>query len=354
MDTKNTDQVKLDYTLTSLQERSDLVARYLAQFDKPPTRQQCEYLSDYIFGAMPKSERKEKYILTDARLTTINKRETSYEGLVSQFETGEDGIYQIMATDTSPRYLLTIKPTITQKDIETVPGLRELQAAIAHQEELLRGAKGKTKYLLKRQLIEMRRDQYLLKMSHNQPIIAAPSPRSHMRIDLDEERYIGADGEPHYRGLISLLNPDHIAAILQNYEGLKTQTRGANRDDFYYLMEDFDALMRKSFVDYPQYLDIIRAKWDNQTNAQIGQMLRTKYGLNHCDQYISKLWREKIPKQMADVERKSYLMWNWTGPKKKCSRCQRKMPAHNAFFAKNNSAKDGWYSICKDCRKEKK
>jgi len=45
---------------------------------------------------MEKQEKKEKSILTDNRLVTINKRETSFEGLVSQFENGEDGIYNIM------------------------------------------------------------------------------------------------------------------------------------------------------------------------------------------------------------------------------------------------------------------
>jgi hypothetical protein len=48
---------------------------------------------------MEKQEKKERSILTDNRLVTINKRETSFEGLVSQFENGEDGIYNIMTED---------------------------------------------------------------------------------------------------------------------------------------------------------------------------------------------------------------------------------------------------------------
>jgi len=48
---------------------------------------------------MEKQEKKERKILTDNRLVTINKRETSFEGLVSQFENGEDGIYGIMTED---------------------------------------------------------------------------------------------------------------------------------------------------------------------------------------------------------------------------------------------------------------
>jgi hypothetical protein len=45
---------------------------------------------------MEKQEKKEKAILTENRMATVNKRETSYEGLVSQLENGEDGIYNLM------------------------------------------------------------------------------------------------------------------------------------------------------------------------------------------------------------------------------------------------------------------
>ena len=41
-------------------------------------------------------EKQEKKIITENRLSTINKREMSFEGLVSQFENGEDGIYNLM------------------------------------------------------------------------------------------------------------------------------------------------------------------------------------------------------------------------------------------------------------------
>jgi hypothetical protein len=45
---------------------------------------------------MEKEEKKEKKILTENRMTTVNKRETSFEGLVAQLENGEDGIYNLI------------------------------------------------------------------------------------------------------------------------------------------------------------------------------------------------------------------------------------------------------------------
>nr|DAL81174.1 MAG TPA: Stc1 domain [Bacteriophage sp.] len=39
---------------------------------------------------------------------------------------------------------------------------------------------------------------------------------------------------------------------------------------------------------------------------------------------------------------------------KKCSKCGQLKPAHNQFFSKNKTSKDGLYSICKRCRNKKR
>ena len=99
-------------------------------------------------GAISKEERKEKKYLTENRLITINRRETSFEGLVEKFENGEDGIYNIMTNDKN--ILLQPKAQITEHDIDTIPGLRELRDAIAQIDEACKAATGKRKYLLKK------------------------------------------------------------------------------------------------------------------------------------------------------------------------------------------------------------
>jgi hypothetical protein len=42
-------------------------------------------LADYLVFAMDKEERKKKNIITDNRMVTVKKRETSFEGLVEKF-----------------------------------------------------------------------------------------------------------------------------------------------------------------------------------------------------------------------------------------------------------------------------
>ena len=98
--------------------------------------------------ALPKEERKSKKYLTDNRLITINKRETSFEGLVEKFENGEDGIYNLMTHDKN--ILLTTKAEITEEDIESVPGLKELREAILLVEQEVKAATGRRKFLLKK------------------------------------------------------------------------------------------------------------------------------------------------------------------------------------------------------------
>ena len=73
--------IKLDYSLANPQDRNELVKQILAETPEPSERY-LEILADYLILCMERQERKEKRILTDNRLTTVNKRETSFEGLV--------------------------------------------------------------------------------------------------------------------------------------------------------------------------------------------------------------------------------------------------------------------------------
>lgn len=102
-------------------------------------------------------------------MITVNKRQTSYEGLVEKLENGEDGIYNFM-TGGDKNILLVPKIQITEDDIATIPGLKELREQIKKIEEKQKSARGKQKYLLTKQLIEMRQDQYILKVLSSRPL----------------------------------------------------------------------------------------------------------------------------------------------------------------------------------------
>ena len=96
--------MQLDYTIDSIEERKKIVEQIL--IDEPDQKPQTlERLANYLIMCMEKQEKKEKKILTENRMVTVNKRETSFEGLVSQFENGEDGIYNLI-TDNKNHHLV--------------------------------------------------------------------------------------------------------------------------------------------------------------------------------------------------------------------------------------------------------
>lgn len=113
--------IKLDYTLESPEERNELVKQILAE-NPDPNEKYLEVLADYLILCMEKQERKERKILTDNRMMTVNKRECSFEGLVSQLENGEDGIYNLI-TD-NKNQIFQPKVTITKKDLDEIQPLQ--------------------------------------------------------------------------------------------------------------------------------------------------------------------------------------------------------------------------------------
>ena len=89
-----TETKKLDYLLKTAAERAEFVQNLLPELTKEQikSKKYIEIMSDYIVSAMTPEEKKEKMILTDNRMITVNKRETSYQSLVDKFENGEDGL----------------------------------------------------------------------------------------------------------------------------------------------------------------------------------------------------------------------------------------------------------------------
>ena len=349
---------KLDYSLETPAERNELVKKIIDE--TPPeqlTPRYVEILTDYIIFAMDKEERKRRKILTDNRMVTVNKRETSFEGLVGKLENGEDGIYNMIANDKN--IIFTPKISITQQDIDEIPALKELREAIEQVEKMEKAATGRRKYLLKKQLIEMRQDQYVIKSSYHQPMYCMNAIKSFSKLDLSEEITIDEKGNVHSTALISLFEPKHVSALLCNYSKLKESAWGHFISDSYYLMEDLDTLIENTLREaYPLYYDIVIYKIDGKQNVEKQKLLEDNHGIRHSIEYISSLWRNKIPKLLAEQAQENYLVWHFTtkeqGKWKRCSRCGQIKLAHNRFFSKNKTSRDGFYSICKCCRNKKK
>ena len=345
--------IKLDYTIESPEERNKLVQQILAE-NPNPNPAYLEILADYLVLCMEKQEKKEKKILTENRMTTVNKRETSFEGLVSTLENGEDGIYNLI--NESKTTIFQPKVSITKKDLEEIPFLKQLREAINMWEEKLKTAQGRDRFIIKKTLIEMRKDQYIIKDAYRQPIRLTKVTRSKHYLRLDESYSFNEEGYVIPQGF-SLCNPKVCSAILCNYSKLKEHAYGQFEGDLYYLMWTFDDLSEKALADEPLYRQIVIDKIDGMQNIEIQQDLLSRFGKTHSLEYISSLWRKKIPNLIASVAEDELLEWHFTeverGKFKRCSRCGQIKLAHNKYFSKNKTSKDGFYSICKCCRNSK-
>ena len=214
---------KLDYSLKSAAERADFVRELLPTLTEKQLTSESyiEILSNYIISAMTPEEKKEKLILTDNRMVTVNKRETSMQRITDSLENGEDGLWH-MIIENDKNVLLTHKKEITKKDLEEIKPLRNLREVIKTLEENEKHAVGKKKYQIKKTLIEMRQEQYIIKDAYKPTLNGLQnSVKSLTAVALSEKIEMDDNGEPVSNCLISLFKPEHVSALLCNYSALK-------------------------------------------------------------------------------------------------------------------------------------
>ena len=287
-------------------------------------------------------------------MATVNKRETSFEGLVSKFENGEDGIYGLVTEDKNQ--IFQHKVEITEKDLEEIPFLKEIREAIQNWEKRLKTASGRDAYIIKKAIIDLRKDQYVIKNAYHQPVVTMHAFHGTNWVPLNSTEEV-VDGEIRYSGA-SFLDYKVCSAVLCNYSKLKAAGEGNFTSDTWYFMETFDDICGRALKDHPYYERLVELKIDAKQNLEIQEILQQEFGIKNSVEYISSLWRNKIPKLIAAQAEEDFLDWWYLevepGQYKKCSRCGQIKLAHNKYFSKNKTSRDGWYSICKSCRNKKK
>ena len=358
--------IKLDYSLNTYQERIDLVNQILEITPSEKlTHKYLERLGDYIIFAAYDEEKKKGKILTDNRKKHIYTRETSLEGLAAAFNNnnensnnlGEDGIYNLI-TD-NKQILLTPKlRKITEEEENSIPGMRELTDTIHELEERLENSSnGATRKSLKDNIIDLYKDRYILRASHKGRINCINPTKSITKIDLYENVTVLEDGSLDIDTNISLLIPQHVSYILCNYSKMKEDCYGKFESDMYYTLLALEELVDEALAEFPLYYDLLVYKIDGMKNLDIQRELEQTYGFRYSVEHISSLWRNKIPKVIAECAQKHWLEYHYTeeekGNWKRCSRCGQIKLAHNKFFSRNKTSKDGFYSICKECRNKK-
>ena len=350
--------IPLDNSLKTPEARVELVTRICNE--TPPeylTNRYLTQLSDYIIEGLPKKERLQHNIITKNRKTVLNYHETSYQGLAEKLEGGENSIYNMITDRGKEQYLYKKEADPFSPDImRRAPELAALRAAIQDVEKQKSQASGRKAYLLGQQVIQMRQDQYVIRESVVKPVQCTSVTRSFPVLDLSENIVVTENGDVVSDGICSIYNPKHVAAVLKNYTQLKHATYGKFDSDAYYFMIDFTKLFEHDFKEKePMLFDLAWMKINGHTNAEIQAELRNKYNILHSPEYLSTLWTKKIPAAVAALAADQYIDWYYLnavkGKYKKCNRCGQIKLVIPRYFSKNKSSKDGFYSICKECRR---
>lgn len=305
---------------------------------------------------MEKQEKKEKRILTENRMVTVNKRETSFEGLVSQFENGEDGVYGLITNNKNT--IFQPKVSITKKDLEEIPDLVQVREAINYWENLQKKATGKEAYIIKKAIIELRKEQYQIKEAFRKPVTCRNATRSPAPLpSLDGATFMGKNGYCDSIG-VELVNSQVCFLVLSYYDELRQFCNGHFDSDTWYLLEDFDLAYHAALDKEPLYARIVELKRQGLRSTEIQQVIEEEFGLHYSIEHLSNLWRNKIPALIASAAEDRYLNWYYLnierGKYKRCSKCGKIKLAHNKYFSKNSTSKDGFYSVCKECRSTKR
>lgn len=350
----------LDYSITTPADRVACVNEILKT--STPSRQHLSYMSDYLLytidKAQTKKERKEKYpVLTKNRQVTIDKRQTSLEGLISTLPKGEEEFHNLISNDKNK--ILDPHDRITEEDIQNIPELKNLLDLISSLQTQFESADGFAKFSLKKQIIETWQQAYILRSSYRgQPTKARLSNQIKNMAHTAIDEHITINPQtlmPQSDAFISLLNPTHISFLLCYYSQLKQECSEDLLSDMFHILLDLEALAAKVLKDkHPSLWNLLIWKIDGLSNSQIKNLMEENCNERHTEQYYSTLWRKRIPRLLAEQAQKDWLIWHYTneeyGKWKHCSRCGQYKLAHPLFFTRNTS-KDGFYSICKECTK---
>lgn len=356
--------VGLDYSLKTVEERRARIDEILAK-DPHPSPRYLTYMADYLLftadaGQTAKERESEHPIVTKNREVTHEKRQVSLDSMTSSMRNGEDGLYSRIS-DNPKNSILNFKDPVTEDDEREIPGVSELMRLVRSLESKLEEGKvekGKSRYAVKSQIIEAWRQMHLLKSSfRTSPVHSSPQTTGYVKMvahmDLPEDVWVGDGGMPRSDSPLTLLNPDHVSFLLQNYPLLKEESQDDLNCDMHFLLMDLEDLVDRTVGDDEMLMDLVIWKIDGKTNEKIADLMEEKYGVRHNEQYFSTLWRNKIPKMVSRQYAAEWLVWHYTeeerGNWKTCGRCGQVKLAHPVFFSKNSTS-DGFYSICKVCR----
>ena len=400
--------LKLDFSINGSTERSQFVNDFFnANPDYKPTQSELETLSNYILYGK------------DADGTSIVDRgevdiDTKYKSYAKR---KAESLDELMDTPGFNENTIVTKyvyrhPKQAKIDREdstnaAIPGMKELWAAIDRMAYILGVCDGTVEqdpsnpidvstysqtdlYKLKHNLIDLRKQQYVLKESHRptehtfNPNVHKGSCGESAQDPIDWERYwfyplglrlMPLDGrfdnpqdyekklspwdrlqsldEPYFKvkNIIDFTNSEHIYLLSKQYQSLST---GMEQDHDGLCAAIIDTLefyaAKANLVENRQL--IWTMKCAQCGNSTIREKVNEQFGTSYNDNYISTLFKQNICGDIAEAARMHadyFLNRDNESAWKICTHCgQRKLRDTREFMRKSKSS-DGLASRCKKC-----
>lgn len=355
----------LDFNLQAYQERLGLVNFLDAQgLLTKCSPSELDKVANYLLYA--------EDVDAEVELKEGSKKKVSYETLIettlgeSTVQHSEEiSIYRV------PR------PSIDREKDADIPFMKQLWEAIdwvderyRYCREVLEGKRDmdperkliptyQTKYFLREWMIDLRREQFLLKDSYRPVVGTTGGFPSHV----DKPDYLGMCIGPHVLcdidTKVDFGNWRHIHAMLKYYNGMVPKIENNIHHPWWDPYMFLDELMRRVRLS-PEHRLILEEKIDHVSNEDIVKHLEEMGGKTYSINYISTIWKQHITKQLV---KQAYLWWEerthqpdgtlenmtkW----RICPQCGRQLYAHDLNFGKYQDG--SWKEICKDCTYENK
>lgn len=356
---------KLNYNLQAYQERLGLVNFLDANGELeglPPS--ELDKVANYLLYA--------EDVDAEVELKQGSKKKVSYEELIES-TLGESTVQN----QQSLSIYKVPKPRIDREKDADIPFMKDLWEAIdwvteryQYCKDVLEGKRDmdpnraliptyQTKYFMREWMVEMRREQFLLKDCYRPVICAGPHFQGWSEPTDDFGMCIG----PHIlcpgSMMVDFGNWQHIYAMMKNYSGMKAKLMDNPYHPWWCMYDFLEELIDR--VDWsPEHWHILIRKIDKIPNEQIVDELFKINGKTYSVNYISTIWKQHISKQIVKY---AYLWWNEKEFKpdgtlktltkwRICPSCGEQLFADDLNFGRYM---DGSFKeVCKKCvRKEK-
>ena len=239
-------------------------------------------------------------------------------------------------------------------------------------------------YILKHELIDLRRNQYFLKDGYK-PTFRFLNPdhpstqynnwssdsaywlptaewerRSRAsllpRPPVREDRTNPATGAPETKWIVrrqifNWENQSHVRAFIKHYSTLYQLLHEKLYTDGCFLLYDFEFYMKLANLSESRLfiLDKVRLGY---SLSQVVTALEKQFNISYTENYLSFILNTELPKKITSAAyRRRLIVETPKSEQKVCRTCGRSLPNTPTFFTRDINRKDGLATRCKECDK---